>query len=179
MRYDSIADIYSANHVFREKFGAALTHFSPTEAVAVPEGEKWSIQHIAEHVSMVDYGISRICAKLLDAAKAEGKESDGTFALSANFAEHAAESAVRKLEAPERVQPTGDVTIADAWDRIIANREIYDAMREDFERFDLSGPTFPHPYFGPLNAGEWLVMTGLHQARHTKQMNDLAEKLRQ
>ncbi|MEO7659943.1 MAG: hypothetical protein ABIV48_10045, partial [Pyrinomonadaceae bacterium] len=70
MRYETIADIYSANQKMREGLFETLREISPERASILPEGEKWSIQQVVEHVSMVDSGVSRICAKLLAAAKA-------------------------------------------------------------------------------------------------------------
>ena len=84
-----------------------------------------------------------------------------------------------RVEAPDRVQPTGGVTIAEAVERINANCETFGAIRSDLERYDLSGPKFPHPFFGDLTAGEWLVMAGQHQHRHTKQIERFVEKIRQ
>ena len=179
MRYESIADIYSANQKFREQLQVTLDAVLPDEATALPDGEKWSIQQIVEHVSMVDFGISRICEKLLDAAKSEGKTSDGSFALSEKFGQRSAAIAILKVEAPDRVQPTGDVTIAEALERMRASHEALGNMRLDFEQYDLSEPKFPHPFFGDLTAAEWLVMAGLHQQRHATQIEKLVEKIRQ
>lgn len=179
MKYENIADIYSANQRFRENFAATLAAISADESAALPEGEKWSIQQIVEHVSMVDFGITRICAKLLASARAAAKSADGSFSLPPRFGERAAEMANLRVEAPERVQPTGSVTIAEALERIAANRNTFDSMRKDFESFDLAGETFPHPFFGDLTAGEWLVMAGLHLHRHAKQIENMAGKIRQ
>ena len=173
MNYENIGDIYSANQKFRERLTSTLATITPEVAAALPEGEKWPIQHIVEHLSMVDFGISRICMRLLEASKADGKPSDGSFALTANFGERASEIAGLKVEAPERVHPTGDVNIAEALERMDANREVFDSMRNDFEQFDFSAHKFPHPFFGDLTAGEWLVMAGLHQHRHTRQIENL------
>lgn len=179
MNYEKIADIYSANQKFRGTLTETLSEISPDEAAALPDGEKWTIQQIVEHLSMVDFGISRICAKLLESAKSDGVSSDGSFSLSANFGERATAIAGLKVEAPERVHPTGGVTIGEAIERMSSNREAFDSMKADFESFDLSGHKFPHPFFGDLNAGEWLVMAGLHQHRHTKQIEGLVAKIRQ
>lgn len=178
MNYQNIGDIYSANKRFRDTLTATLGEITPDEATALPEGEKWSIQQIVEHLSMVDFGISRICLKLLAASRADGAVSDGSFALSANFGERAAEMGALKVEAPELVQPTGDVDIAKALSRMEASRDIFDSMKEDFEQFDFSAHKFPHPFFGDLTAGEWLVMAGLHQHRHAGQIEKLVERIR-
>lgn len=178
MRYENIADIYSANEKFHKQLAAKLSEISSDEAAALPEGEKWSINQIVEHVSMVDFGITRICSKLLEAAKADGTRSDGSFSLSANFNERAAVIAGIKVEAPERVHPTGDMTIDDAIEKMSANRAVFDSMQADLASFDLSGHKFPHPFIGDMDAGEWLAMAGLHKQRHMKQIEGLLAKIR-
>ena len=85
MKYESIADIYSANQKIREGFTATLNQISPDEANALPDGEKWTIQQVAEHVSIVQVGISQICAKLVAEAKIAAGKSDGRFNLSDEF----------------------------------------------------------------------------------------------
>lgn len=179
MRYESIADIYSANAKFRERFLAVVGTVTPHEATVVPEGEKWSIQQIVEHVGIVNHGMGRICSKLLTACVADGKESDGSFSLSEGFANGLSMAGDRKVEAPERVHPTGEVTLESSLQRFAAVEAEYNALRPDLERLELTAHTFPHPYFGPLNAGEWLVMRGLHEHRHTQQIERLLARIRQ
>lgn len=179
MRYESIADIYSANHKIRDKFVATVSQISPDEATVLPDGEKWNLQQLIEHVSIVGSNISRLCAKLLEGAKQNNVPSDGSFALSQNFGEKAAVVAVTKVEAPERVHPTGEVSIDESLATLQAATEAFDSLRPSFESYDLSAHTFPHPFFGPLTAGEWLVMAGLHEHRHTTQIEALLAKVRQ
>lgn len=179
MRYESISDVYSANAKFREGFLAVVGSVSPDEAVAVPDGEKWSIQQIVEHVGIVNSGMSRICAKLLATSVEEGKASDGSFSLSEGFGKGISMLGDRKAEAPERVLPTGEVSIETTLDGFAATDAEYASLRPDIDKFDLTAHTFPHPFFGPLNAGEWLVMRGLHEGRHTQQVVKLLEKIRQ
>ena len=50
---------------------------------------------------MVDFGISRICAKLLEEAKSLGKPVDGTVKLSTDFLEKSAVVGSVKIEAPD------------------------------------------------------------------------------
>lgn len=38
--------------------------------------------------------------------------------------------------------------------------------------------TYGHPWFGPLNAREWLIFAGAHQAVHRKQIEEIARILR-
>ncbi|MEO7539363.1 MAG: DinB family protein [Pyrinomonadaceae bacterium] len=178
MEYNSIADIYSANEKFREQLNTTLDGISQDEAVTLPDGEKWTIEHLVEHLWMVEFGTSRLCSRLLESAIADGEPSDGSFVLSDKFSRKAAEIAIIKVEAPERVVPKGGVTVAESRARMLANRLDLEAMRPDLERFDLSAHTFPHPFFGELTASEWLVMVGWHEGRHTKQIERILEKIR-
>lgn len=178
MNYQTVADIFSANSKFRDRLAETLSDVSEEEATALPDGEKWSIQQVAEHLALVDIGIGRICSKLIDASKAGAGVSDGSFSVTEAFSRRAREMAVLKVEAPDRVQPTGDVSIAESLARIEANRSVFESLRPGFENLDFSEPKFPHPFFGDLTAGEWLAMAGMHQYRHTKQIEKLLDKVR-
>jgi len=179
MRYENIADIYSAHLKVRAALAATVSNISNTEATVLADGEKWTIQQIVEHLSMVDSGISRICSKLLEEARSIGKPSDGIIKLSADFIDKSAVVDEVKIEAPERVQPSGNVPIAEALDKMNANRPAFDAMRSDLEKNDVSEPKFPHPYFGDITAAEWMVVAVGHEHRHTKQIERLLAKIRQ
>lgn len=179
MRYESIADIYSANEKIREKFIATVNGISADEATVLPEGEKWNLQQLVEHVAIVGFNISRLCEKLLEGARQNNVASDGSFALPHTFGEKSAEIAGTKVEAPDRVHPTGSVSINESIATLKAATDAFNSMRPDFEAYDLSAHKFPHPHFGPLTAGEWLVMTGLHEDRHAGQIERLLAKIRQ
>jgi len=87
--------------------------------------------------------------------------------------------ATRKAEAPERVRPTGSVSVAESKERLAANDVAFDSFREGFEQLDLTEPKFPHPYFGELTAVEWFALAGLHERRHTDQIERILAKIRQ
>ncbi len=179
MRYETITDIYSANEKIHTELNQTLAGMSETEATSLPSNEKWTIQQLVEHIAIVEFNITRICEKLLESAKTDGKPSDGTLAVSDALTSKWAAAANLKLEAPERVQPTGNVSITESFKKMRENREAFAAMRTDFESYDLSGSAFPHPYFGDLTATEWFILSGGHEARHTAQIGRLLEKVRQ
>ena len=179
MKYETIADIYAANLKIREIFVATVDNVSSDEATALPDGEKWTIEQLVEHVSIVEHNIVKICAKLIEASKVNGKPADGTLAVADDLAAKWSGARDVKLEAPERVQPTGGVPITGSIEQMNANRDAFDALRSDFESYDLSGSKFPHPFFGDLTATEWLILSGGHEARHTAQIGRILEKIRQ
>jgi hypothetical protein len=179
MRYESIADIYSANEKIRQGFLATVANVADAEASALPDGEKWTIRQLVEHVAIVEQNITRLCARLAGAAKAGGKLAGGNIGVSNETMAKWAASSDAKLEAPERVQPTGDVPIADALDQLSTNVAALAALRHDLETYDMTEHKFPHPHFGDLTATEWLVLIGGHEKRHTIQLEDLLAKIRQ
>lgn len=179
MKYESIADIYSANEKIHAHFLETIAGVSYGEAVALPDNEKWTVQELAEHIGIVENNIARICSKLVDGAKANGKHFTGGDLVSAEIGAKWADAAGTKLEAPERVRPTGNVSVADALETMNANREAFTALRSDLETYDVSEPKFPHPYFGDLTAIEWLILAGGHEARHNAQIKTLLLKIRQ
>jgi DinB superfamily len=178
MNYQTVDDIYTANEKAREHLLQTLNSISPEEATALPDGEKWNIQQIAEHLSIVDQGISRLCKKLVDGAKTEAKPSNGTVTLSHEFNEKLKSVGNAKVTAPERVHPTGDVNIAEAIQRMKQNREAFASVREDLRNFDVSANKFPHPFFGDISAIEWMIVAGGHEMRHAKQIERLIVNIR-
>jgi len=174
---ETISDAYEHNARVHERLRSVIAGISQDQLNARPDGEKWSVQEIVEHIAMVDEGTSRICTKLVGEAKAAGKPGNGRIGLSPAFGEKSAVVAGIKVEAPERVQPKGEATVDESFARMEATASAFDAIRADLETYDLSEHTFPHPFFGQITASEWLVLAGGHAERHTKQIERLKEKL--
>ena len=112
----------------------------------------------------------------MNEAQAAGKTADGAAHLSENFQTKAAEAQQLKLEAPERVRPTGTRTIAESLAKMEENRKILEDLRPLFETVECSDFKFPHPFMGDLTAHEWLTLIGGHEARHLRQIGKMLEK---
>lgn len=177
MSNPTIADIYTNNDKIRENFLLEIGSFTEQQVSSLPEGEKWTISQIVEHVSIVEDGITGICRKLLAKAQAEGKGSDGAVKISDSFVAKGAELAQIKVDAPERVHPVGGKTIAELISKMRENRARLDELRPQFENYDCNENKFPHPFLGVLSAAEWLVLIGGHEARHLAQIRNLIEKI--
>lgn len=179
MEYKTIEEIYTANEAIRKKFKDTVASLTDDQIAALPEGEKWSIAQIVEHVSMVDEGMMRICAKLLGKAEAAGMESDGTAAFSNNFLEKGPEIARIKIEAPDFVRPVSGRSIKESLEKLDESQDKFNELRTAFETFNGSEFKFPHPFFGDISAQEWLAIGGGHEARHLRQIKNLLEKIGQ
>lgn len=178
MEIKTIDDIYTANDRVRARFAETIDGVSETELKARPEDEKWSIEQIVEHVSLVEEGMSKICRKLLGEAQKADLKGNGEVRIS-DMLWRAGSFDGMKLEAPERVRPTGLVSVDESRTKMEESRLLIESLRPIFAEFDGTGPKFPHPYFGPMSAQEWLVLSGEHTRRHTAQIENLIAKIRQ
>ncbi len=176
MNYQTISEIYDANDQIRVQLKATVANLDDAQANALPDGEKWTIAGFVEHIAMVDEGIMRISAKLLNEAKANGKASDGAAKFSVDFGQKMAAGRGAKFEAPERVQPSGTKTIAESLAKMEETRRALEELRPLFESVECADVKFPHPAFGDLSAHEWLVLLGGHELRHIKQIETRLEK---
>lgn len=177
MNYQTISDMYAAEDKVRAKLIAAVGALPEELASALPEGEKWTVAQVVEHVAMVDEGGGKICSRLLSKAAKDGGASDGSARISPAFVEKAMTSAGTKLVAPEMVQPRSGRAIAESLTVMAANKEKFAELKSAFETVDDSGPKFPHPYFGDMTATEWFAIKIAHEARHTHQILTLIEKI--
>ena len=177
MNYQTISDIYEANDRVRAKLKATVENLTDEQASTLPDGEKWTVRDFVEHISIVDEGIMRISAKMLNAAKENGKTADGAAKISEDFIQKAEASRDIKLEAPERVRPTGTKSIAESLARMDETRQKLEELRPLFESVECSDLKFPHPAFGDLTAHEWLALLGGHEARHLRQIKNVLAKI--
>jgi hypothetical protein len=178
MNYQTISDVYEANDRVREKLKAVAASVSDEQASARPDGEKWTVAELVEHIAIVNEGMIRISAKLLGKAQASGAAaSDGSVRLSETFRQQAAGARESKFEAPEMVRPKGGVTIAESLARLDENRARLEELRALFETVDCSEFKFPHPAFGELSAHDWLALLGGHEARHIEQIGRILAKI--
>lgn len=176
MNYSTLDEAYEANNAVRSKLKATVTALSGDQLNELPDGEKWSIRQIVEHVAMVNDGVFRICSKLLSKAEGDARPAV-SFAISPDLLEKASGSVGVKLEAPERVRPLANASLEESLAKLDENARALETLREKFEKFDGSEPKFPHPYFGDLSAQEWFALSGAHEGRHLAQIRRIIEKL--
>ncbi|MGB7069554.1 MAG: DinB family protein [Pyrinomonadaceae bacterium] len=174
----TVGELYFANAKARDRLTESLQTISEAETSVLPDGEKWTIKEIAEHISIVEEGMLRICSKLLDASQTDESLSDGTLTFSERFREGVEELSKIKVEAPSMVVPTGNVSTGASVAKLNENQKRLEELRPRFEEFDSTAEKFSHPFLGPLSAAEWLALIGGHAARHTKQIERLLEKIR-
>jgi len=173
MNYKTIDEIYDGNAKVRARLKEVLAPLTEAELSTLSDGEKWTVAQIVEHISIVDEGSMKICAKLLGKAQAAGRSADGKAVISDNFLQKGSEIAGIKVEAPAFVQPTGGSTVQESLAKLDESAIRLQQMRELFVSFDGTEFKFPHPFFGDISAQEWLTLKGGHEMRHIKQIERL------
>lgn len=152
-----------------------LAHFAripePQRAKSSVEGA-WSAVHILEHCARVEGNVARLITKGAELPRTATPEE----LLAARLTEQKigwVRNRATKVEAPERVHPTGTLDAAAAVAQLQASR---DAVLDAFAAAEpavLDGVIFPHPFIGPLTLRAWVELIAHHDARHAEQIGEL------
>lgn len=132
----------------------------------------WSICDVLHHVALTDEANAKLTSNLLKRARAEQPPADSSPEGSElqSIDEILAVMKVSKFQAPEFVNPKSEATVEESLAKLKTSRERMLANLEQLDGLDLSGLTFPHPFAGPLNAYQWVLIAGAHEARHAAQI---------
>ena len=157
----------------REGVLLSITGLSDAQLNYKTEGDAWSICDIVHHLALTDEANAKLMSNLLKRARADNvgpdRSPDGSELHSAD--DVFARMAEPKFQAPQFVAPQAHLPVEDSLARLNASREkMLDAI-EQLSSFDLSGLTFPHPFAGPLNGYQWMLLAGGHEHRHCAQIN--------
>lgn len=173
MIYKSVGEIYQSIEKTRGELKEKISALT-AEQLAMRDGaEGWTVAEIFEHLAAVEGGIVRIAGKLAAQSNGENAEWNGTFAEPLSLVEQVSTIKDRKLEAPKMVHPSGASTIAESLAKLEENRRALTELRPRLEAVNASDATFPHPFFGALNAYQWLAVVGLHERRHLAQIEGI------
>lgn len=194
MIYQSISDIYAANETVRRQITARVETLNDAQQTLRPTEGCWSVAEIVEHLSITEQNMVRLIGMLLNKAESASAENSSAPATDDEQAASAAptDDAARpfkpfsmdalvemirdkKLTAPEQVRPGGQIALADSLANLQRTRATVESFRTRLEAADLGAATYPHPFFGDLNASQWLAFIGHHEARHLRQIERLLD----
>ena len=174
MDFRSVPEIYDHIERTRARLVAAVENLSEEQQVYSPAAGRWSAAELVEHLAIVESGVVKLLDKLLAKAEESGAAARaGSDAFEPVSIEEFVERARGvKLEAPERIRPTG-VALADSLAHLGESRAALQALRPRVERTDGRALRFPHPAWGPLDLYQWLLFVGAHEDRHLAQIEAL------
>lgn len=174
MIYHSVGEIFASIDETRERLQQRLAGLNASQENFRAKAGDWSIAEIVEHLTIMEERLLRLMTMMVKKAESEGgqRAADSNF-TPVSLEQFAERSQREKYIAPETVQPGGGIPVSDLLERMQQSRAGLSALRPRLEATDLSAAHYPHPAFGPLNLYEWLVMIGVHEARHLRQIEAL------
>jgi uncharacterized damage-inducible protein DinB len=178
MIYQTIAEIYRGNDKVREKLKTTINDLTEEQLEFRLDENTWTIREIVEHISIVEGNIATLCSRLLQKAAENNLSNDGTAHISAEFLAKAgaADRRVQKLQAPERVFPSGKFSVAESMAKMGENAEVLRSLQTGLETINTEQHKFPHPAFGEMSATEWLMLIGGHERRHLDQIEEILSR---
>jgi hypothetical protein len=137
-----------------------------------PSAESWSIGEVLHHLALAHEATAKLMSIMVRRARDENVPRDPEPERSVLSAIDGVVPGVEegKASAPDRVVPQSYLAPEEALARLEASSRRVVGAVETLSAFDLSSLRFPHPFFGELDAYQWLLVTGWHERRHTKQI---------
>lgn len=157
----------------RAHFLAQVARVPAARHAERPAPDRWSVAEIVEHVSRIDIGVT----KLLALRSAEPLTSTPEQLAAAELTPEKVarvRSRAERLEAPDRVRPTGRLAPEAALEQLAGARAALRAAYAAADPAVLDGATHPHPLIGPLTLRGWFALVAHHDARHAQQIAELA-----
>ncbi len=181
MDFNSVPEIFEHIDRTRARLYTTVEGLSEEQLAYSPAPDRWCVAELIEHLSIVESGVVRVVERLLSNAE-EAEASDTSTVNAGTFEPVSVEEFVErargvKLEAPERVRPTG-LPLADSLTRLKDSRAALHALRPRIDRADGRALRFPHPAWGPLDLYQWLLFVGAHEDRHLAQIEALKETMK-
>ena len=144
-----------------------------------PAPDRWSVAEVLEHLARVERGVTSLLTKHLadaDATSAFLPDAE-TSSVVATINNELLVDRRHKITTGERVAPTGEVSSDAAWTALESSRQGLKALVSSYEGRDISSVMLPHPVLGPINAFQWVVFIGTHEARHALQITEVSQSL--
>ena len=149
----------------RERLLGVVRGLTPEQWAFRPGQGRWSIGECLEHVVRVENRVIGLIGKKLKEPAEAPKPPDSAAEKEAALMKLVPDRSARR-EAPEPVRPSGE------WPEAAALLAQFEKTRSGTTQFvagigaDLRIHFLPHPAFGELDCYQWLLVLGLHGARH-------------
>ncbi|HXD32847.1 MAG TPA: DinB family protein [Pyrinomonadaceae bacterium] len=142
-----------------------------------PGENQWSVAEILEHLNIIETRITQLLSGTIDAAKAAGLGPEEETASVLNSIDRSRiGDRSQKVTAPEMVKPRSETDAASAWLALQQSRERMRAALMSGDGLALGELKQNHPVLGLINMYQWSLFVGAHEARHTQQVNEIAQQ---
>jgi len=146
-----------------------ITALSDAQWAFKPAPDRWSVGEVVEHIVLAEGLMFDLAVKSLD-SQANPKWQQiltKTAVLKAALPNRS-----RRVDAPAAIQPKQRMTREAVLARFKEQRARIGAYARDTDK-PLKAHTSPNPFFGDLNAHQWLLYVPLHTIRHNQQIAEV------
>lgn len=134
-----------------------------------PAPERWSVGEVVEHIVLADALLFETAVKSLDTQP--DAEWDATLSKTDTLRK-ALPNRSRRVDAPAAIKPQKALTRAALLSRFKEQRARAVAYARQTDK-PLKAHTAANPFFGSLNAHQWLLYIPLHHLRHNQQIAEV------
>jgi hypothetical protein len=158
----------------RAAFLASVERVPLARQTERPSPDRWSVAEIVEHIARIDTGVAKVLAMKSAEPLTAGPEE---LAGASMTPEKAARIRGRneRVEAPDRVRPSGTLTAEAAMTQLAHARAGLKGALLEADPAALDGAAHPHILLGPLTLRAWVEFAAHHDARHAQQVAELAD----
>jgi hypothetical protein len=151
-----------------------------------PAPDRWSVAENLEHLAIVEARIAGLLAARISALKAaappvEPGRTAGSPAApgprSTSFSAARLVDRTARLKTGESSEPTAGLDASAAWALLERSRAALRGLLIASDGLALHDITHPHPFFGLLDAYQWVEFLGGHDARHAAQIKEAGDAL--
>ena len=170
-----VAGVFKQLEDARAKLHAAVDTVPMNLRSRRPGDDRWSVDEILEHLSLVEQRFAALIAMRIAEAREVGlgaeEETRDPFPQTLR---RMLDDRANRRSAPEAVHPKGGLDHAAAWAAVERSRVL---MRDTIAGADglaLSRVVHNHPVFGTLNVYQLVELVANHEVRHSKQIAGIA-----
>jgi uncharacterized damage-inducible protein DinB len=152
-----------------KEFLQAVESLSDQQWSFKPGPDRWSVAECAEHIVLAEALLFETATKSLTAATDEKWEET---LRKTDILRRALPNRSTKVDAPAAIKPRQAMTRLQLMARFKEQRARALAYVQETEA-PLKAHTAANPFFGPLNAHQWLLYIPLHHLRHNLQIAEV------
>jgi hypothetical protein len=142
-----------------------------------PAADCWSVAQIFDHLHLSESGTARLLAKRIARAKEAGLAPERSEESVLHALDFYPVVDGPKRQAPEIVVPRADPQAPQVHDALRQSRAALHAAVRSGDGLALGEVMATHPALGVINAYQWVLFIGQHEARHTRQVAEIIRRL--
>lgn len=159
----------------RRALRAALDAIPPERRDARPDRGGWSAANILSHLARTEGQVAAFLQRMLRRALADAPLPPAPAAgpVLASFDADLVLDRTKKVEAPDFATPDVAMAADEAWSALERARARLRQVLLAGDGLDTSSLRQAHFLFGELTFEQWIAFVGLHERRHTAQLDAL------